>query len=195
MGPVWDISPRSTAKSLPKCNVALPPGLFSTTANAWGGWWWFLPGVIWMLTGVPQPTADQRMLADGLAAAHVKGTEDPLLGAGSRLTPESRSAYIDFLRPEDEEAGAAIRRATLTGRRWDQATSSKPWNDISTCRCGRKSPGAGGLPEVPTAANPANQLAYSPLTSSGTGCFYRRVGGVVRGAENINIPGSCLDLG
>jgi len=50
------------------------------------------------------------------AKAHMTGTNNTLLGATSWLSPQEQSAYVEFVRTQDEETDNAIRRATRTGR-------------------------------------------------------------------------------
>jgi hypothetical protein len=48
--------------------------------------------------------------------AHMTGTIDTLLTAASWITPDDKSAYVEFVRTQGEETEDAIRRATRTGR-------------------------------------------------------------------------------
>ena len=50
------------------------------------------------------------------AEVHMTGINDSLLGAASWLSPHERSAYVEFVRTQDEGADNTIRRATRTGR-------------------------------------------------------------------------------
>ncbi|OQX07189.1 MAG: transposase [Desulfobulbaceae bacterium A2] len=51
------------------------------------------------------------------AKAHLRGTNDIVLGASSTwLTPSERKAYVEFVRADDEEMNGRIRQATRTGR-------------------------------------------------------------------------------
>jgi len=56
------------------------------------------------------------------AKTHMTGTNDKLLGAALWLSPQERSAYVEFVRAQDEETNNAIRRATRTGRPFGTAS-------------------------------------------------------------------------
>ena len=50
------------------------------------------------------------------AKAHVSCAHDPLLAAGSWLSPQEQNSYREFVDSEDEETDNAIRKATNSGR-------------------------------------------------------------------------------
>ncbi len=79
------------------------------------------------------------------AKAHLTGTSDSLLGAGTWLSQQEKCAYAEFVRSGDRKTDNAIRRATRTGR----AFGSESFIDMLGFRLNQSlKPGKPGRPRT-----------------------------------------------